>query len=600
VKLYLKGNDQASAERATEVQLASIKGSSVGEKLLESVSHWEGVPKPKRKLSTSSVTLLLLQLFESPASIAATSASKCLTVLGADVIKLATRHSSIDETILHDFHSTVFQKEVLTALEAKYKENLFEIVRWYHRRDDLTNATDYANKYIRYWSEKELIAVVLELKLHPGGLLREFGRRDKLVTAVDVFLRGGDEYLSSAAMVSDMALSSPAQVEHCGDELLIVWRNADATKTRAALSENKAPKISAFLHLFDHTREASRTRAKEYLKLFGKTTIRKAVFSSRIYKEEDIKPVLARFHESFNLLCPMEMINLFRDFGGESANEQQFVHANLSRWTNAELSDIVRNETSVRSHMVVEELARRALFLLCMEIALEKRKIPEAICHADCELSVTTWANAFPTLTLWRRFIIPGDSTNTMVLAGSSPFSTLLRLREDALSLMRSNKAVRIIASYGPSFVGYAIRFNGMPDDFAAFPSIKVFHESLLEGICKKVTQRLKKTPEKKTPKPSIINREAKSGSSSRSEGEVERLCEFDHELLSVIEDTDVGSRIAAKGRAAGDSKQEGNQKEKKKQEDTDAGSRVVANDHAAGDSKKRGKRKGKKKRGKR
>jgi tetratricopeptide (TPR) repeat protein len=564
VKLYLKGNDQASAERATEVQLASSNGNTADELLLESVSYWEGVPKPKRKLTPSSATVLLLQLFESPASTAATSASKSLTILGAKVIKLAIRRSTVDEIILHDFHPTVFQKEVLAALEAKHNENLFEIVKWYTNHDDLTNATDYANKYIKTWSEKELIAIVTELRLFPGGLLREFGRRDMLLTAVDLFLRAGHEYLSSAVMASDMALSSPAKVEQCGDELLIVWGNANAANTTKALAESKASKISAFLHLFHDTPEASRTRAKECLKLFGKITILKAVFGSRIYKKEVIKSVLARFQEkSFNSLCLMDMIHLFRDFGLERASAQEFVHANLSEWTNTELSDIVCNETSVRSPAVVEELARRGLFLLCMEIALEEKNIPEALRHADCELSVTvvTWGNVMPTFTLWRRFIEPGDSVNTVVLARSSKFSALLRLREDALSVMRSDKAFHFVASYGPSFVGYAIRFNGMPDDFAAFAGIKVFHENLRKSICEKVAaQRMKCTTKKIAPM-----------SISFPDPKVSHA----HEQLMAIQEASFT-------------------------EDTDAGSRLVAKDRDAGDLKKKSKRRGKKKKGKR
>lgn len=45
VRLYLKGNDEASAEIATEAQLTSVKGNNFDVSLLESVSHWEGIPK---------------------------------------------------------------------------------------------------------------------------------------------------------------------------------------------------------------------------------------------------------------------------------------------------------------------------------------------------------------------------------------------------------------------------------------------------------------------------------------------------------------------------------------------------------------------------
>jgi hypothetical protein len=594
VKLYLKGNDHVSAEKATEAQLYSAKGNNNDDALLNSVSHWEDIPKRKRKLTSSSVTLLLLQLFESPAGIAATSASKCLAILGADIIKLAIRRGANDETLLHYFHPTVFQKEVLAALEAKHKENLFEIVRWYTGRDDLTNATAYANKNMKTWSEEDLIAVVLELKLHPGGLILEFERRDKLVTAVDLFLRGEHEYLSSAVMASDMALSSPAKAERCGDELLIAWRNAKDAQKSKVLAESKASKISVFLHLFYFPFEASRTRAKECLTLFGKTVILKAVISSRIYNKEKLKSALALFHRSFNTLSPKDLITLFRDFGGGRASVQGFVHANLYEWTNAELSDIVHNETSVRSPEVAEELARRALFLLCMEIALEERNIPEALRHADCELLGTIWANAMPTLTLWRRFIKPGDSMDTMVLAGPSQFSALLRLREDALSIMRSDKAVRVVASFGPSFVGYAIRFSGMPDDFAAFAGIKIFHETLRERILEEVAaQRMKRVPkDKPPPKQSIPKREAKSGPIPRREDLDKRLgestflrekkfkdaidassrsfheSEFDD--ASVMNETDTGSCEVAKDRAARDGKKKGTRKERRKREGTE------------------------------
>lgn len=242
---------------------------------------------------------------------------------------MAIRRVSMDETLVHDVHSTIFQKEVLAALEAKHGENSFEIVRWYKDHDDPMNASDYTNKNIKKWSDKELVAVISELKLCPGGLLREFERRDKLLTAVDLFLREEQGYLSNAVIASDAALSTPAKVERYGDELLTTWKNANTAHTRKALAECKASKISAFLRLFDDPSKASRTRAEECLKLFGEKVIQKAVFGSRMYKTEDIKSVLTRFSKSFNSLCPKELIKLFHDFGGGLASVREFVHANL-------------------------------------------------------------------------------------------------------------------------------------------------------------------------------------------------------------------------------------------------------------------------------
>jgi hypothetical protein len=418
------------------------------------------------------------------------------------------------------------------------------------------NASDYTNKNIKKWSDKELVAVVSELKLCPGGLLREFERRDKLLTAVDLFLREEQGYMSNAVIASDVALSTPAKVERYGDELLTMWKKANTAHTRKALAECKASKISAFLRLFDDPSEASRTRAEECLKLFGEKVIQKAVFGSRMYKPEDIKSVLTRFSKSFNSLCPKELIKLFHDFGGGLASVREFVHANLSEWTNEELCDMIRNDISLRFPAVIEELARRRHFLLCMEIALEERNIPEAVHYADCELSVKIGDNAISTLSLWRRFIKPGDSMNTTVMAGASHISALLRLREDALSIMRSDKSSRMVTSFGPSFVSYALRFNGMPDDFAAFNGIKLFHESLRERICKKMMAKSMKGASKK--KPLSHHKDL-----IQLLGDPRSLREH---VTSVMTDTDASSPVVgAKDCAVGDSKKKGKRKRKKK-----------------------------------
>jgi hypothetical protein len=166
VRIYLEAQDKVSALTSTEASLLSVQKGRTTETLANIVDHWQ-----KSSLSPTDDRLtLLLELFKSPSKAARSRAEDCMRYLGRNVIILSVDHAEADRTCLYDFSTSDFIVEVTAVLMSRFTAKPVEVVRWFYSRGDFFNADQFARKRLSKWTNSELCAVAIMLRVRSGWL----------------------------------------------------------------------------------------------------------------------------------------------------------------------------------------------------------------------------------------------------------------------------------------------------------------------------------------------------------------------------------------------------------------------------------------------
>lgn len=174
--------------------------------LAQAVQYLQRYPRSK--------TAALWNLFSDPVDAGKNIADRCMQSFGKSVVQKAVLLG--DQTKLKplDFlHS--FYKKAFCSLQ---HSGIIELYIQYSRRD---LATSYAELHLRKWTDAEFMDIVWKQMIRPGGILREFLRRDMVTDSICLLV--DEEQLDEAYTLSEMALSTQKQAESHAMTLITVW-----------------------------------------------------------------------------------------------------------------------------------------------------------------------------------------------------------------------------------------------------------------------------------------------------------------------------------------------------------------------------------------
>jgi hypothetical protein len=218
--------------------------------------------------------------------------------LGPSIVKLAVESTGSDAEVLHSFHRTAFETEVLDALMDRYGESRIDVLRWYCERNDKEHALTVAERNLTSWSDEEVLSVIMsKLMLRPRGLLDALTSRKTLVEAVQCCLSADSFDLSFAEAASNKELKSIRSASQNVDELLKVWNaRRNVRQVKELLSREAGSSLTVlFWRLFDNPKAVDKKYRKKCMQVFGKDIVRKAVLASAPYKNDSVYSVLCLF-----------------------------------------------------------------------------------------------------------------------------------------------------------------------------------------------------------------------------------------------------------------------------------------------------------------
>lgn len=139
-------------------------------------------------LSSPTPSVFLRTLFQSPKQIPASLRSECVRCLGKDVFLLAFDRSSLNQTDLLSFSTSMFKVEVESALVSHCGPNAIDAVMWYDRNGHPSLASDFARERIDHWSNDDLFRISINLWTRPKWLLQKLKERHLLKATLPLVL----------------------------------------------------------------------------------------------------------------------------------------------------------------------------------------------------------------------------------------------------------------------------------------------------------------------------------------------------------------------------------------------------------------------------
>lgn len=445
VRLYLAAGEIRNAEEITSSQVDALQGIEDVQIIGDLAMVWsQSGAKPKDPLG---VTTLLLATFESPLKAASDRAVECMQKLGPSIIKLAVQVATLDPLELHKFDSRVFHHEVVGNLTRKFPNNPMAIIRWFLRQKDMFNANSYATKTVHTLSADELLVLLNESPVRPGGFVKALEKKKLLMDALPVFLDDSKKEYQLATEVSDHLLKTPKLVSKNADKLVELWAVAERDSHGAAKNENRS-KISSLLLLFRAPWIASTTIPRQCVQTFGHSVVVKAVLMAVGHKHVVPLELLPQFDKKFCSYSHWGVIKLYLKY-----QQPELAEVYCQRFWK-EMDDVLLKkiffDLKVVPERAYDELVKRDLRIEAVELAIIRQELDIALRLSDLALNTHKRAerSASHVWALWQGHV---NYIMTVELCQSHPLRLLQLLLDDPSVVLDAGWRFHALKLMGPS-----------------------------------------------------------------------------------------------------------------------------------------------------
>ena len=172
------------ADKSTTAFLAEAKLPHHSEGVLKLAHLWHELGPVAGVLPIENSSMLFSELFRSPRKLQSGLKTKCLEVLGQDLILLAVDSCKLDRVTLLEFSAQVFREEVDASLLVRFGSDLEHVVAWYNNHGYSTLASDFAERRRAVWSNERLIFFIKDFKTKHRWLFEELRERKLLDMSV--------------------------------------------------------------------------------------------------------------------------------------------------------------------------------------------------------------------------------------------------------------------------------------------------------------------------------------------------------------------------------------------------------------------------------